>query len=119
MANESPHRLATAGVVVGSLVLLGLLVLPVGALVLRGGADGIRQLGSDAELRASLSLTVLTATAATLATVALGTPLAWLLARRRLPGGALVSALLDLPLLIPHPVAGIALLLAFGPASAI
>lgn len=111
--------MATTGVVVGSLLLLGLLVLPVGALVLRGGAAGVRQLGTDAELRASLSLTVLTATAATLATVALGTPLAWLLARERMPGGVVVSALLELPLLIPHPVAGIALLLAFGRASAV
>jgi molybdate/tungstate transport system permease protein len=119
MSRESPHRLAAIGVVVGSLVLLGLLVLPVGARVLRGGAAGVRQLGTDAELRASLSLTVLTATAATLATVALGTPLAWLLARERLPGGVVVSALLELPLLIPHPVAGIALLLAFGRASAV
>ncbi|HET7189345.1 MAG TPA: ABC transporter permease [Gemmatimonadaceae bacterium] len=119
MSHEAPHRLATAGVVVGSLLLLGLLVLPVGALVLRGGAAGVRQLGTDAELRASLSLTVLTATAATLATVALGTPLAWLLARERLPGGIVVSALLELPLLIPHPVAGIALLLAFGRSSVV
>ncbi len=119
MSRVSPHRLATAGVVVGSLVLLGLLVLPVGALVLRGGAAGVRQLGSDPELRASLSLTVLTATAATLVTVVLGTPLAWLLARERMPGGVVISALLELPLLIPHPVAGIALLLAFGRASAV
>ena len=119
MRHDSSHRLATAGVVVGSVVLLGLLVLPVGALVLRGGAAGVRQLGTDAELRASLALTVLTATAATLATVALGTPLAWLLARERMPGGIVVSALLELPLLIPHPVAGIALLLAFGRASAV
>jgi len=34
-----------------------------------------------------------------------------------MPAGALVGALLDLPLLIPHPVAGMALLLAFGRAS--
>lgn len=119
MRHDSSHRLATAGVVVGSVVLLGVLVLPVGALVLRGGAAGVRQLGTDAELRASLSLTVLTATAATLATVALGTPLAWLLARERLPGSVVVGALLELPLLIPHPVAGIALLLAFGRASTV
>ena len=109
--------MATSGVVFGSALLLALLILPVGALVLRGGADGVRQLGSDAELRASLMLTALTATVATLATVLLGTPLAWLLARDRLRGAGVVSALLDLPLLIPHPVAGIALLLAFGRAS--
>ena len=111
------HRFATAGVVLGSAVLLALLGIPVLALVVRGGAAGLRLLGVDPALRHSLSLTVLTATTATLVTVALGTPLAWLMARGRMPGSTLVSALLDLPLLIPHPVAGIALLLAFGRAS--
>jgi molybdate/tungstate transport system permease protein len=101
----------------GSLVLLTLLVLPVAALVLRGGVRGVAMLGSDAELRASLALTAFTATAATLVTVMLGTPLAYLLARHRSHTTGVVGALLDLPLLIPHPVAGIALLLAFGRAS--
>ncbi len=117
MSDRPAHRVATAGVVLGSLTLLALLVLPVGALVLRGGVDGVRQLGSDPELRASLALTAFAATTATLVTVLLGTPLAWLLARGRLPGATVVGAVLDLPLLIPHPVAGIALLLAFGRAS--
>ncbi len=119
MHSQSGHRLATAGVALGSLVLLALLVLPVGGLVLRGGVDGVRLLGSDPELRASLALTAVSATMATMITVLLGTPLAWLLARGRMPGGSLVSAVLDLPLLIPHPVAGIALLLVFGRASPI
>jgi len=83
----------------------------------RGGAAGVAQLGSDPELRQSLGLTAATATMATVVTVVLGTPLAWLLARGRMPAASLVSAVLDLPLLIPHPVAGIALLLAFGRAS--
>jgi molybdate/tungstate transport system permease protein len=78
---------------------------------------GVRQLGADAELRGALSLTALAATTATIVTVLVGTPLAWLLARERVPGGTFVSALIELPLLIPHPVAGIALLLAFGRAS--
>jgi molybdate/tungstate transport system permease protein len=111
------HRVATTGVLLGSAALLALLILPVGALLLRGGAQGVRALGVDAELRNALALTAFTATAATLATVVLGTPLAYLLARGRMPASTLVSALLDLPLLIPHPVAGIALLLAFGRAS--
>jgi molybdate/tungstate transport system permease protein len=119
MSDRAAHRVAATSVAVGSLLLLGLLVLPVGALVLRGGAAGMRQLGTDPELRASLVLTVLAATGATLLTVLLGTPLAWLLARGHVRGASVVSALLDLPLLIPHPVAGIALLLAFGRASPI
>jgi molybdate/tungstate transport system permease protein len=114
---RTAHRLATAGVVLGSAALLALLILPVGALLLRGGVQGVRALGVDAELRSALTLTALTATAATLVTVLLGTPLAYLLARGRMPASTVISALLDLPLLIPHPVAGIALLLAFGRAS--
>ena len=108
------YRVATTLVVAASFVLLALLGAPVLLLVVRGGAAGLTLLGSDAELRRSLALTGLTATAATVVTVVLGTPLAWLLARGRMRGAAVVSAVLDLPLLIPHPVAGIALLLAFG-----
>lgn len=107
-------RVAVTLVVGASLVLLALLGVPVLLLVVRGGASGLALLGHDPELRRSLALTGLTATAATLVTVVLGTPLAWLLARGRMRGAGVVSAVLDLPLLIPHPVAGIALLLAFG-----
>jgi molybdate/tungstate transport system permease protein len=108
---------ATTLVVAASLALLAVLGVPVVVLVALGGKAGLAQLGADPALRASLALTAGTATAATLVTVILGTPLAWLLARGRMPGATVVSALLDLPLLIPHPVAGIALLLAFGRAS--
>jgi molybdate/tungstate transport system permease protein len=71
-------------------------------------------LGSDAELRDALLLTAATATTATLLGLLAGTPIAYLLARRAFPGRAALAALLDLPVLIPHPVAGIALLLALG-----
>jgi molybdate/tungstate transport system permease protein len=108
---------AAALVVVASLVLLAVLGVPVVMLVALGGRAGLAQLGADPVLRSSLALTAGTATAATLITVLLGTPLAWMLARGRMPGATIVSAVLDLPLLIPHPVAGIALLLAFGRAS--
>ena len=114
---RAAHRAAATVVVGGSLLLLTLLALPLAALVLRGGSTGLAQLGADAELRGALWLTAQTATVATLLTVLLGTPLAYLLARGRMPAGAAVSACLDLPLLIPHPVAGMALLLAFGRAN--
>ena len=111
------HRLATASVVAGSLLLLLLLAVPIVVLLLRGGAPGLVQLGADRELRDSLWLTAQTATVATLLAVLLGTPLAYLLARGRMPASGAIGALLDLPLLIPHPVAGMALLLAYGRAS--
>jgi len=112
--SRGAHRVAASAVVAGSLLLLALLALPIVVLVLRGGSSGLTQLGADAELRGALWLTAQTATIATLITVLLGTPLAYLLARERMPAGGVIGALLDLPLLIPHPVAGMALLLAFG-----
>ena len=105
MRGRGAHRVAAAGVVAGAVLLLVLLALPIGALLLRGGPTGLAQLGADAELRGSLWLTAQTATVATLLTVLLGTPLAYLLARDRMPLGGFVGALLDLPLLVPHPVA--------------
>ncbi|MDP1858156.1 MAG: hypothetical protein Q8K82_05780, partial [Gemmatimonadaceae bacterium] len=101
-----------------SLLLLFLLA-PIGELIIEGAVPGIRQLGTDAELRAALTLTGLTATIATLLGVATGTPLAYLLARHNFRGRGILSAVLDLPLVIPHPVAGIALLLVFGRQSAV
>ena len=101
-----------------SLFLLFILA-PVAGLVAAGGVRGVVSLGSDGELRDALLLTATTATVATILGVAGATPLAYLLARRAFPGRAIVSALMDLPLVIPHPVAGIALLLVLGRGSPI
>jgi len=98
---------------VASLFLL-FVVAPLFGLVGGGGVEGLRALGSDAELRASLLLTIGTATLATVLGIIGATPIAYALARGRFRGRAIVSAIIDLPLLIPHPVAGIALLLVLG-----
>ncbi|WP_236698133.1 ABC transporter permease [Pyrodictium occultum] len=44
----------------------------------------------------------------------IGIPLGYLLARSEFPGKRLVEALVDVPLVIPHAVAGIMILLAYG-----
>src|SRR6476620_10067056 len=49
-----------------------------------------------------------------LLTVLLGTPVAYLLARRRFRGHTALDTLIDLPMVLPPSVAGIALLVAFG-----
>lgn len=123
MSRAAPGRgshalLSVLAALLASLLLL-FLAAPILRLVTESGGEGLSRLGSDAELRASLLLTGLTATAATLLGVLGGTPLAWLLARKDFPGRAVLAALLDLPLLIPHPVAGIALLLLLGRESAV
>ena len=111
------HRADRIATIISALLaslLLLFLAAPTAGLVGAAGATGLGRLGTDAELRDALALTVVTATTATLLGIVGGTPIAYLLARRAFRGRALLSALLDLPLLIPHPVAGIALLLVLG-----
>jgi len=112
----SPALRAVGSVVVAIVSSLFLLFLlgPIAGLVSMGGARGVASLGKDAELRGALLLTASTATIATALGIIGATPLAYLLARRSFRGRAIVSALMDLPLVIPHPVAGIALLLVLG-----
>ncbi len=65
---------------------------------------------TDPEVLASLWLSLYTGSAAAAICFIFGTPLAWLLARSEFPGKRLVEAVVDLPIVIPHPVVGIALL---------
>ncbi len=68
----------------------------------------------DPEVLSSIRLTFLAALAAVLFGVLTGVPLSYLIARRAFPGKRLVQALVNLPLVIPHTAAGIALLMVFG-----
>ncbi|HEU4580365.1 MAG TPA: ABC transporter permease [Polyangiaceae bacterium] len=61
----------------------------------------------------ALRLSLITTSASLAVVVALGTPLAWVLARAQ-RATRLVETVLELPIVIPPAVAGIALLLAFG-----
>ena len=112
-------RVVAVFAAIASSLLLLFLAVPIGKLIGAGGMEGARRLATDSELRQAMGLTAVTATVATVLGVLGGTPLAWLLARREFRGRAVLSAVLDLPLLIPHPVAGIALLLVLGRESAV
>ncbi|HET7041784.1 MAG TPA: ABC transporter permease [Gemmatimonadales bacterium] len=99
--------------VTGALLLL-FIVGPLLRLVLEAGPRSLGDAFGDAEVRRAIGLTLVTATTATLLGAVLGLPLAWALARRRFPGSGIVEAIVDLPVVVPHPVAGIALLLFLG-----
>jgi molybdate transport system permease protein len=62
----------------------------------------------------ALRLSAITSTFTLVIAVIVGTPLAYLLARRTFPGKSLVDALLDLPIVLPPTVAGVALLVTLG-----
>jgi molybdate transport system permease protein len=91
------------------------LALPVVTLVARAILDGslAHALGSPVVLDA-LALSLVTTAVSLVITVAMGLPLAFVLARRRFPGKGLVEAVVDLPIVLPPSVAGLALLLVFG-----
>jgi molybdate transport system permease protein len=94
---------------------LAFLALPVLALLLRAVESGA--LSSALAGRAVLEALALSlgSTLISLAiVVGVGTPLAFVLARTAFRGKALAEALVDLPIVLPPSVAGLALLFAFG-----
>jgi molybdate transport system permease protein len=104
-----------AGLVAALALVLAFLTLPVVAIFTEAGpADLLSSLGDDGVVDA-LRLSLETSAIAVALVVALGTPAAYLLATRRFRGRALVTTLVELPLVLPPAVAGIALLAALGP----
>lgn len=100
------------GVAGGLLVLF--VLLPLGSTILAASPRALVEALTDPQVLASLRLTFTAAALATLLAAAGGIPLAYLLARRRFPGKRLVEAVVDLPVVVPHTAAGIALLMVFG-----
>ncbi len=97
----------------GSLLLL-FIVAPLARLTLATSIPELSEAMRDTELWASIRLTLRAAAASTIISVLFGVPLAYLLARARFPGRALVLGIIDLPIMIPHSAAGIALLALIG-----
>ena len=62
----------------------------------------------------ALLLSLVTTAASLVLTLVLGSPLAWLLARRSFRGRSIVDTIVDLPIVLPPSVAGLALLLVLG-----
>ena len=95
-------------------VAVAFLLLPLAGLLVRAPWRSLPALVGDPIVREALRLSLLSATLATALSLVLGVPLAWVLARTRLPGRTLLRALVTLPLVLPPVVGGVALLLAFG-----
>jgi len=67
----------------------------------------------DKEVMSAIFISVYCALAATLIAVIFGVPLAYILARHDFAGKGFVEAVIDVPIVIPHTISGIALLLIF------
>lgn len=96
-------------------LLMLFIVIPLVALLWRATADpSFWPSMSKPVVVEALRVTFITTVATLLVSMAAGTPLAYLLARRRFPGKWLVETITDLPLVLPPVTAGVALLMAFG-----
>src|SRR3954453_3698108 len=109
----------------GGLVVLFLSVIvliPLAAVVWKSTGDGWsgfwHQVASG-QSYAALKLTIVASILVALVNLVMGTIIAWLLVRDRLPGQQVLDTLIDLPFALPTIVAGITLILLFGSTSPI
>jgi molybdate transport system permease protein len=90
------------------------LTLPLVALFVRVSPSTLISALGDQAVREALLVSVKTTLIAHVIVLAVGTPAAYLLATRRFRGRGAVLTALELPLVLPPAVAGLALLAAFG-----
>jgi molybdate transport system permease protein len=97
-------------------VALAFLTLPVVAVFVNTSPGDLLGSLSEPTARDALLLSLQTSAISMAVIVLVGTPAAYMLATRSFRGRALVVTLVELPLVLPPAVAGIALLAAVGPA---
>jgi molybdate transport system permease protein len=97
-----------------SLPILAFISLPLLALFLRISPARLLANLQEPQVLLAIGLSLFTSLAATLITVFFGTPLAYALARNAFRRHRLIDTLIDMPIVLPPAVAGVALLVAFG-----
>lgn len=97
----------------GSL-LIAFLVVPLIALGLTQSGASLAAVARMGDVRDAITLSLEAAFLSAALAALVGVPLAYALARTRFIGKGVIGALIDLPLAVPHTVAGIALLMVFG-----
>ncbi len=103
-------------IIIGGLatILILTIVTPLCRMICAADLAALETTISDAEVIQSIMLTLRCALWATIASALFGIPLAYALARWHFPGKSLVQGIVDLPVMIPHTAAGIALLMIYG-----
>ncbi len=94
--------------------MLVFLALPLAALIYRAAPGEIWRNLAMPQVRQAITLSLSTTLISTALIVIFGTPLAYLLAKGRIPLRQVVDSLVDLPAVLPPAVAGVALLITFG-----
>jgi len=95
--------------ILSSLVLLFILA-PLGGMLLDTSGAELLETVTDKDVQQSIWRTLWISFAATFFFAFGSVPLAWLLARKKFPGKSIVQGIIDLPVVLPHTAAGIAVL---------
>ncbi|WP_343380025.1 ABC transporter permease [Candidatus Bathycorpusculum sp.] len=106
-----------------SIVILGLIVvtyfifitLPLASIFLKIDHTQIGDQLQNWQVISAIQLSLYTSAIAALLTFILAVPSAYFMATRKFPGKTIIDTILDLPIVLPPAVAGIALLYAFAP----
>jgi molybdate/tungstate transport system permease protein len=98
---------------IGGLLVL-FIILPILNLLFTTEPGRILAMARDASVRDALALTLSAAGIATAISLLFGIPLGYVLAREEFAGKPVVEGIVDMPVVIPHTIAGIALLFIFG-----
>jgi molybdate/tungstate transport system permease protein len=101
----------------GGLVAFAAVLFPLINLATQDSAQTLIRTFVREDVRAAIGLTLLSSTIATLAVALWGIPLAYALARLDFPGKRWVESLVDVPILVPQSVAGVAFMVLLGPGS--
>jgi len=91
------------------------IALPIVALFTRVDPSQVGVQLQDSQIINAIKLSLYTSAIATIAIFVLTVPTAYYMATRKFPGNAVVDTIIDLPIVLPPAVAGVALLYAFAP----
>jgi len=115
LAGRSPTRYVLRGVAL--VYLFFLLLLPIGVIVWRTFANGLKPVLAaltDPSVLHAFQVTLMVAIPAVVANTVFGVGAALLLVRHQFPGRRVMNALIDLPLAVSPVVVGLALILVYG-----
>ncbi len=96
------------------MVIMAFILLPLIEMLTTPSLSMLKETIQDRDVVRSIWLSIYTAGVAAIISFLFGTPLAYLLARKNFRGKRLLESIIDLPIVIPHPVVGIAILSVAG-----
>ena len=112
--SRAKEMVLKAGLGLMLILTMAFIALPVASLFIKSPMDVTLRSLSDPVVTDALKLSLITSTLTTLTVVLMGTPIAYVNARFHYFGKEIADSLIDLPVIMPPAVAGIALLMAFG-----